>query len=281
VNPPVFDRGRSERFAELLDDADGRRRRHRYSSLDTGLASHVRLIRRIESIPPSPDAGPEFRDGLRAMIMAKIAREGIGATAKQAVPPGRAATPGRRVGAGKARTAMLLGAVGGAVLLSGVSVASTHALPGNPLYQVKRSSERAQLALAGSDITRGQLYLQFAIGRLIEAEQVDKAMLDEAMLAEVFADMNAETQQGSKVLTGVAVQKGDPAMLNALLDFVRHQRTRILNLHLSQAGTPLVQASLQLLDAVELRANALSSSLQRGCDVGSIDSLGPVPGPGC
>jgi hypothetical protein len=36
-------------------------------------------------------------------------------------------------------------AMAGALLLSGVSAASTNALPGNPLYQVKRTNERAQV----------------------------------------------------------------------------------------------------------------------------------------
>ena len=36
-------------------------------------------------------------------------------------------------------------------------------------YNVKRSTERAQLALAGSDVSRGKLYLEFAGSRLDEA----------------------------------------------------------------------------------------------------------------
>ncbi len=53
--------------------------------------------------------------------------------------------------------------------VSGISAASENASPGDALYGVKRSTERAQLAMAGSDVTRGQLSLDFAQTRLTEA----------------------------------------------------------------------------------------------------------------
>jgi uncharacterized protein DUF5667 len=216
-----------------------------------------------------------FQAGLRSMLMATIAREGVGITAEQTVPLERGASVAPRIhsGAGKARMVLLAGAVGGAMLLSGVSLASTDALPGDPLYQVKRSSEQAQLALAGSDVTRGQLHLQFALGRLSEAKRVD-----ETLLSGVFADMDAETVRGASVLAAVAAQKGDPATLETLLRFVAQQRQRILDLHLSQADAPFAQTSLALLDLVQTRATELGSSLRRGCHAGPIDSLGPQPG---
>ena len=46
--------------------------------------------------------------------------------------------------------------------VSGMSAASENAMPGDALYGVKRSTERAQLALASSEVNRGQLFLDFA-----------------------------------------------------------------------------------------------------------------------
>ncbi len=60
----------------------------------------------------------------------------------------------------------------GTVAVSGVSAASGDALPGETLYDVKRSTERAQLALAGNDLGKAQLYLEFARTRIQEASEV-------------------------------------------------------------------------------------------------------------
>ena len=43
-----------------------------------------------------------------------------------------------------------------------MSAASENAVPGDPLYGMKRSAERAQLALAGRPTEQGQLFLDFA-----------------------------------------------------------------------------------------------------------------------
>ena len=81
MNPGMFDRRRAERFAQLVDELTGRRRRHRRSDFDRELTPLAALTTRIgeERLAPPPE--PEFRVGLRAMLLATIDREGIGATA--------------------------------------------------------------------------------------------------------------------------------------------------------------------------------------------------------
>ena len=174
----LFKRGRrrSDRFAEMLDESTGRRRRHRRSELDVELAPLVATAAEASATRAAPEPTDEFKTGLRAMLMATAEREGIGVTAdeKAAQAASRAAMSAkttvvkqvRTPSSGRARAAVIIGVMAGALLLSGVSAASTNALPGNPLYQVKRTNERAQLALAGSDASRGRLYLDFAAGRL-------------------------------------------------------------------------------------------------------------------
>src|SRR5215831_1945965 len=175
-------RRRSDRFAELLDESTGRRRRHRRSELDTELAPLVATAAEVSATRAAPDPTDDFKAGLRAMLLATAEREGIGATAEEKAvqAASRAAMSAntevvkqvRTPSSGRARAAVIIGVVAGALLLSGVSAASTSALPGSPLYQVKRTNERAQLALAGSDVSRGKLYLDFAASRLNEAHQV-------------------------------------------------------------------------------------------------------------
>src|SRR5687767_2081293 len=84
MSAALFRRGRTERFAQLLDEAAGGR--HVRSHADDELNDFMSLTRRVSDLPLQVEAQPEFRDGLRAMLMATIEREGIGATAVNPEP---------------------------------------------------------------------------------------------------------------------------------------------------------------------------------------------------
>jgi hypothetical protein len=280
----MFDRRRAERFAQLLDEANGRRRTHRRSSIDDELYGLVALAARTSEARVAPEPDPEFRTGLRAMLMAKIERDGIGTQAAEraAHAATRAALAGKTqpirqvpAGAGRTRAAVLIGVTAGALALSGVSAASTKALPGDPLYPVKLSSERAQLALAASDLSRGKLRLEFARLRLLEARQVASELLPR-----VLVDMDTETREGVMLLTGVAVDHGDPAALEPILQFVTRQRHALTELRksLGRAGAAATEQSERLLRQVETRATQLKVALKSDCGVGpGADDLGPKP----
>jgi hypothetical protein len=75
----MTDRRHVERFAELLDESSGGRRHHRRIDIDTDLAPLVETSQRVGTLP-RPRPSPEFRDGLLALLMATIERDGIGAT---------------------------------------------------------------------------------------------------------------------------------------------------------------------------------------------------------
>jgi Domain of unknown function (DUF5667) len=235
VKSPISDRRRSERLAELLDEAAGRgRRHHRRTGHDPELAELVSLTAKVAKLPTLTEPDAEFRSGLRAMLLAKIEREGIGATAdaRAAELANRAAMTGktqvvRQVAAGHGRTraAVLVGVTAGALALSGVSVASTDSLPGDALYPVKRSSERAQLALASSDLSRGQLHLEFANSRLREAKLVPAF---EA--GNVLSAMNIEVEDGVHLIMGWAERNRDPAALGILDEFLAEMRGELRRL---------------------------------------------------
>ena len=83
MNVSLFHRRRTERLAQLIDEPAGSARRHHgRSTVDDELAALVSLTRRVSDLPMTAEAHPEFRDGLRAVLMATIEREGIGITAK-------------------------------------------------------------------------------------------------------------------------------------------------------------------------------------------------------
>ncbi|MDI5943373.1 DUF5667 domain-containing protein, partial [Micromonospora sp. DH15] len=227
----LFSRRRAERFAQLLDEANGGRRHHVRSRADDHLAALVAVGRQLNADPPPVAVDPDFRTGLRAMLVAAAEREGVGAgaSAPEAAPAARRGGLGQRgtVGAGprgpflpavtarraRARGAILIGVTAGAIAVSGISAASENAVPGDALYGMKRSTERAQLALASSDLSRGQLFLDFARTRLGEAAALrgDRLGFDA-----VLDDMDSDTRQGVRLVTTTAAPRSDPAGLVAV-----------------------------------------------------------------
>ncbi|SBV29418.1 hypothetical protein GA0070620_4990 [Micromonospora krabiensis] len=284
----LFSRRRAERFAQLLDEANGGRRHHVRSRVDEELAPLVAVGQQLSLDRPRVEVDQEFRTGLRAMLLATAEREGLGNPAK--APTTEAA--GQRTAAGsvrnsllpavtarraRARGAILIGIAAGAIAVSGISAASENAVPGDALYGMKRSTERAQLALASSDISRGQLFLDFARTRLGEAAELRG---NEAGFSAVLDDMDADTRQGVRLLTGAAAQRADAAGLDAVNTFVAGQRRVVRDL--LDGGTRADRArtneSLALLDAVRERSDALRAAI--GCGLPApvaSDALGPTP----
>ncbi|WP_431883875.1 DUF5667 domain-containing protein [Micromonospora gifhornensis] len=276
----LFSRRRAERFAQLLDEANGGRRHHVRSRVDDRLTPLVGLGRQLTAGPPEPEVDPEFRAGLRAMLLATAEREGIAAPAStEKVGTSRGALlPAVTARRARARGAILVGIAAGAVAVSGISAASENAVPGDALYGMKRGTERAQLALASSEISRGQLFLDFARTRLAEASALHGSR---SGYGAVLDDMDADTRQGVRLLTAAAVQRSDPAALDAVDAFLVPQRRALdaLRDSGSRADRERTAQSLKLLASVTERADALRTTIACGQPVGSAsDSLGPLPG---
>lgn len=299
----TFHRRRAERFAQLLDEANGGRRHHARSKVDSELAQLVTLGNRTATLRPTVDTAidPDFKAGLRAMLLATAERDGIGVTAVngEAQPATRAAGTGALAafghraglrsipGAGgglsrrgrrlRARGAVLAGVAIGAIAVSGISTASEDANPGDALYGVKRSTERAQLALASSDVNRGQLYLDFARTRLAEATAMNTRG---ATVPTVLTDMDSDTRQGVKLLTTAAASRRDEGALRAIDAFLTGQRAGVAKLvtRLDGADKQRAVESRTLLDDVRVRVDALRRTLACGVSPdANTDSLGPLP----
>jgi hypothetical protein len=280
---------RAERFAQLLDEASGKPRRHSRTARDDELTGYLALSRRISDVELSDEASPsqDFRSSLRAMLIANAEREGIGGTAANPATPGRvyaagsATTPRRRpvLGSRRTRGAIIVGIAAGTLALSGMSMASGDAMPGDPLYGVKRSTESAQLALAGSDVDKGQTYLGFARNRGREATAVHG---NSARLIPVLGDMDNQTTQGVKLLTTVALTRHDSTALDAVDGFVKAQRPVVAALLPSLSGSDRARAqrSLDLIDQIGQRSAGLRGSLSCGPSATESDALGPKP-PDC
>ncbi|MFI2710100.1 DUF5667 domain-containing protein [Micromonospora sp. NPDC018662] len=279
MDSDLFSGRRAERFAQLLDEANGGRRHHVRSRADGELTALVEVGRRLTVERPTVEVDAEFRTGLRAMLVATAEREGVTATTGAGAATGGLgallpAITGRRA---RARGAILVGVAAGAIALSGISAASENALPGDALYGMKRSTERAQLALASSDISRGQLFLDFARTRLDEAATVRD---DRLGFSAVLDDMDADTRQGVRLLTTVAAQRSDPTALDAVDTFLAGQRRVVSGLlaRPDHADRDRTHRSLALLDAARRRTDALRETIACGLPAPTAsDTLGPAP----
>jgi hypothetical protein len=275
----VFPSRRAERFAQLLDEAAGARRHHAWSVDDDDLATMVTIGQRVTTLPLVVEVDPEFRTGLRASLMARIEREGIGATAIQP----EAETPSRRrltglLPSGRTRSAIIATVAVGSFGAFGISAASGDAIPGDTLYGVKRSAEEAQRALTGNPISLGQLNLEFAKKRLAEAGALGS---DPGRLSPVLDDMDRDMLEGSRLLTTAAVERGEPAALQVIQQFANDQRPLLANLtnRLNGPAKGRAAESLQLLDRIAQRAGELHQTVKcPGANV-QVDSLGAQPAP--
>lgn len=282
MNFDFLNRRSAERFAELLDETTGSRRHHSRGPADEQLAELVAIGSSLPASLPRTGVEPEFRTGLRAMLVATAERDGIGRTATaetEEVAPARSrikagllGRDGRRF---RARGAIVIGVAAGAVAVSGISAASENASPGDALYGVKRSTERAQLAMAGSDVNRGQLSLDFARTRLAEAAAMKG---EDAGFGGVLNDMDADTRKGVKLLTTSSVVRRDTKPLGTVDDFVTEQRQKLMPV-LDRVGPDnreRAMTSLDLLDSVRERTADLRDGLRcTPVEPAGADTLGP------
>jgi hypothetical protein len=206
-------RRRVQRFALALDTGRGA-----VASHDPALVPLLRLAEAL-SVGPHPAPTAEFRAALRQRLLAVAAVSP--ATAPAPVP----AAPWRRrlVAAG---TALAI-TTGGA---AATAVASTDALPGDTLYDVKRAVENVQLALAASDLAKGERHLQIAATRLDEVAQLleqsgpkptDPVLIQQ--LRKTLGSMATSTELGSEEFFSAYRESHDLAVLQPLDGFLREQ----------------------------------------------------------
>jgi hypothetical protein len=163
----------------------------------------------------------------------------------------------------------VIGVAAGAMAVSGISAASENASPGDALYGVKRSAERAQLAMAGSDVTRGQLSLDFARNRLTEAAAMAG---DDSEFGSVLNDMDNSTRKGVSLLTTSAVAQHDTKPLTTVDNFAASQQRTLSPVlgRLSDTNRTRALTSISLLESVQQRVD----NLRGGLSCTSVSPLG-------
>lgn len=187
------------------------------------------LVGLTRSLPQLRDAArpsDPFRQALRErLIVAEVQPGGA-----------PAARPRRHMGwvFGGTMSVLLVGGMG-------VANAAENALPGDPLYGVKRSIEDTRLALARDDVSKGRLYLKQADRRLQEAEALLQRPGREGDVEQVLRDMEEDVRQGSdRVAAAPGPESADAA--RALDEFAALSSTRLNQL---SKALPAAQSSLR------------------------------------
>ncbi|TVT24401.1 hypothetical protein FNH05_32575, partial [Amycolatopsis rhizosphaerae] len=208
----------------------------------------------------APDA--EARRRIRSEILAGLAE-----------PERR--TPGRRR---RVLAEVLAAAVALVIVLGGIGLLlARDALPGDPLYTVKRAGETAELGLSFGDAARARKHLDFAANRLDELAALGRA--DPAPYRAALADFQREATTGTAQFTAVAVQ-GDRQDLDRLHAWAQKQNGKLA----AAAGTIPAGAfgqftsSVELIARIDSRAQLLLARLDCfGITSGETDDLGAIP----
>ncbi|MEU4740554.1 DUF5667 domain-containing protein [Actinosynnema sp. NPDC023658] len=191
----------------------------------------------------------------------------------------------RRTGA-RGRLAVALAAALCLVFsLAGMSLLlSRDALPGDPLYGVKRTAESASLGLTFDERSKGYKRLEFAAARVTELETLverypepEGGPLGGYLTA--LTDFDADAAAGSRVLTALG-SNSDQRALEDLGDWAASHATRLTGLRGLLPGTAADRAgtSLDLVERIAERASALRDRMNcLTVTSGQVDQLGPVP----
>lgn len=244
----LLERRKAQEFARALERA-----------ATTGPSGEP-LVRVAHTLIGAADGGPvpsaEFRARLRDRLLTEATHGDAAAqdAADATLARGRHAGHGarsrwrRRVLASGAGLVLVTGAA------AGVAVASGNALPGDPLYPVKRLVERAELALPASPADRGQLYLDQASIRMREVQQTIAKAGPRPMdartarqVGQTLDSMRTSVQHGGSLITsGFSPVDGDSG-LRRLSGFINAQRAPIAALE-NQLPEPLAARAPSLLN---------------------------------
>jgi hypothetical protein len=162
---------------------------------------------------------------------------------------------------------------------AGTAMASESALPGQPLYPVKRKLEDVRIALAWDEGTRGKLYVEQANERLEEAETLAKkpgAAHDPALKATVRDLVNSARESSEEA------QKASPdqaaSTRKELAEFIQKSAPRLDALKQTVKSEPALASSLDSLSTLAPSAPATPATPDSSTGTGTPAST-PVQTP--
>jgi hypothetical protein len=303
---PLGNRARAEELARLLEGAA-------LGGAGASAAGLATLATRLRAVAPALEGTveprPDFRAALRQRLVAVATVQGPQATPAATAAAGAGSldkvVAWSRTWTAQKRLAVASGAMAAVVAVTGVGVASSRSLPGQPFYSLKRASESLQLQLADGDTAKGSKHLEFAATRLREVRALARGEGELALgpvgehgtlagalaatslqrrITQTLEDFDEETTQGRTLLEGVYRSTGRTAPLRVLSEFSSQQQARLSSLipELPAGTANAAAASLELVTEVGSTATQLLElgTCTASCDPSTSGPTLPVePGP--
>jgi hypothetical protein len=209
---PVFAaRRRAEEFQAMVEGTSTDR------GSDARLGEFLELVESLrETVPVT--ARPAFVAELREQLLDEArtaARTGKGADVAARLTVARA--PGER-----RRERRLAAAIGGIAIVgatTGMAVAAQSALPGDPLYPLKRAIENAQTGVQVNEDAKGKTLLENASGRLEEVDQLSRESDDAQTISETLHTFTDQASEASDLLLSDYADTGKKDSVEQLRDF--------------------------------------------------------------
>jgi hypothetical protein len=263
-------RNAEERFALLLDGGGVAT-----AAADPAMRSMVLLAGSLRAAgntlgPPRLDA--DARAAMRQRLVAVATVQAVdGVTAPRTSSAVKVSVGTRKWLAALAGTAAI------ATSVSGVAVAASRSLPGDPFYGVKKATEAVQLWTAQGDLAKGKRHLEFARTRLAEARNLPS---NSSHLASTLSEMNSQTTQGSRELIAAYQSSKSPAALDDLTTFSEQQYAGLTQLAPTLPPTLRAQdmASIGLLQTVVTQVRTVAHGRCILCGAGKSPTVIPPGG---
>ena len=147
-----------------------------------------------------------------------------------------------------------------------MAAAASGALPGDPLYPIKRGAEQAGTAVRFGDASKGEALLGQAAARLDEVRALQAQGSPDAELISTTVDaFRTAAEAGSARLFAAYQDGGDTANITTVRDFTAEQMGTVADLSGTSASTDeaLLDAADTLAD-IDQQARALCGGVRTG-----------------
>ena len=243
---------RAEHFDSLLEGA-------RPDDLDPRTSELLELVGALRAAP-APEARPEFVADLRARLMVAAETELVAApaarerddVARLTVKPAR--TRGQR------RVGLALGAAAIIGATTSMAVASQGAIPGDPLYPVKRAIENTQAGFSFGDDAKGETLLGTASGRLDEVDELSQRKdPDAALVTQTLDTFATQADEAGTHLIDDYEAHGNAASIQQLQQFTHSSIDTLAGLDgvIPPAAHDALVNAAQVVVALDAKANQL------------------------
>ncbi len=257
---PLFPAQRAaEEFDSVLDGRAPAAVAERYA----GLAATAQVLRDQPEVMPRA----EFVADLRERLMLAAATEMV-----PAAPVVRRAPSTTRRNRRLGTVAAALVIVGGS---AGMAAAASGALPGDPLYPVKRGIEQVQIAAHVGDASKGSALLDQADTRLGEVQRMlASGETDQSLLDATTADFQSSANSGAEKLFSAYQADGNSADITTVRDFTSGAMSQVSSM--ADGADPSQAGSLRDVADTLADLDQQAATLCASCGGGSAISTPSV-----